>query len=135
MDLFTPQKQIIKQVILGTIPSKSNSYRIITFKSKDKSKEHASLAKTTALRKYEEAFFMQCGKYRNYNIDELFTIEVDVYYPSQRSDLDGCFKILMDCLQKIGAIKNDNKCTRIVANKFIDKDNPRIEFTLKPAMS
>ena len=28
------------------------------------------------------------------------------------------------------AIKNDNRCVAINARKFIDKNNPRIEFTL-----
>jgi len=119
-----------KQVILGTIPSKSNCYIIITLKSKE-GKSHGSLAKTKVLKQYENDFAIQCNKYRNKNIDEYFTLEVDVYYPNQRSDLDNSLKILLDCLQKVGAIANDNKCTRIVANKFLDKLNPRIEFTIK----
>lgn len=123
-----------KQTILGNIPSKSNCYKIITFKSKDKSKEHASLAKTSQLKEYEKTFFMQCGLYRNMNLEGYFELEVDVYYPSQRSDLDNSLKILLDCLQAVKAIPNDNKCTRIVANKFLDKEKPRIEFVLKPAM-
>ena len=32
--------------------------------------------------------------------------------------------------QTCKAIKNDRYCVKIVANKFIDKQNPRIEFTL-----
>lgn len=133
-DLFTQQASG-RQVIFGNIPSKSNCYKIITFRSKDPNKApHASLAKTTTLAKYEKDFFIQCNQYRNRNIDEYFTIEVDVYYPSQRSDLDNCLKVLMDCLQRVGAIKNDNKCTRIVANKFLDKANPRIEFVINKAI-
>lgn len=122
------------QVIHGNIPSKSNCYKIITFKSKDPSKSHASLAKTKALTQYEKDFYIQCSKYRNAAIDEYFTLEVDVYYPSQRSDLDNCLKVLLDCLQKVNAITNDNKCVRIVANKFLDAKNPRIEFVIKKAM-
>ncbi len=123
-----------KQVIMGNIPSKSNCYKIITFRSKDKEKQHASLAKTSALKKYENDFFIQCNKYRNKNIEGYFQIEVDVYYPTQKSDLDNSLKVLMDCLQKIGAYSNDNRCTRIVANKFLDKERPRIEFEIKEAM-
>lgn len=123
-----------KQVIRGNIPSKSNCYKIITFKSKDPGKSHASLAKTKALAQYEKDFFIQCNRYRNMNIEGYFILEVDVYYPSQRSDLDNCLKVLLDCLQKVNAIKNDNTCVRIVANKFLDKQNPRIEFELKKAM-
>lgn len=123
---------IKEQVIFGQIPSKSNCYIIITFRSKT-GKSHPSLAKTKALRQYEKDFFIQANKYRNAGIDDYFELEVDVYYPNQRSDLDNSLKILLDCLQAIGAIKNDNKCTRIVANKYLDKTNPRIEFTIKRA--
>jgi Holliday junction resolvase RusA-like endonuclease len=122
-----------KQIILGTVPSKSNGYKIITFKSKT-GKSHASLAKTQVLKKYEESFFIQCNNYRNANIDGYFEFELDVYYPNQRSDLDGCLKVILDCLQKIKAFANDNKCTRLVLNKFVDKSNPRVEFTIKKAM-
>jgi Holliday junction resolvase RusA-like endonuclease len=117
-----------KQVIYGHIPSKSNCYRIITLGG------HGSLAKTKALNQYEKDFFIQCNKYRDKNIDTYFELEVDVFYPNQKSDLDNCLKILLDCLQKVKAVTNDNKCTRIVANKFLDKTNPRIEFTIKAAL-
>lgn len=97
-------------------------------------KGHASLAKSAALKKYEKDFFIQCGQYRNMMWDQYFELEVDVYYPTQRSDLDNCLKVLLDCLQGVKAIKNDNKCVRIEANKYLDPKNPRIEFTLKAAM-
>lgn len=127
--------KILKQVINGLIPSKSNCYKIITFKSKDPKKSHSSLAKTSALKDYEKSFFIQCNQYRDKKIDEYFQIEVDVFYPNQRSDLDNCLKILLDCLQAVGAITNDNKCTRIVANKYLDKNNPRVEFVITRAMA
>ncbi len=125
-----------KQVVLGNVPSKSNCYKIITFKSKDPSKApHASLAKTSALIKYEKDFFIQCGLYRNAGIDDYFEFHMDVYYPSQRSDLDNSLKVVLDCLQKNGAIKNDNKCVHLNINKFVDKNNPRVEFVIKKAMT
>lgn len=122
-----------KQIIYGVIPSKSNCYVIITMKPpKDSDKKgHASLAKSAALKRYENDFYIQCNQYRNKMIDGYFQVEVDVYYPNQRSDLDNSLKVLLDCLQKVGAFKNDNKCTRIVANKFLDPVNPRIEFEVK----
>ena len=45
-------------------------------------------------------------------------------------DLDNSLKCLLDCLQTCKAIKNDRNCVKIVANKYIDKNNPRIEFTI-----
>jgi Holliday junction resolvase RusA-like endonuclease len=114
-----------KQVIFGTIPSKSNSYKII------KIGNISSLGKTTSLKKYEKDFYIQCNVYRDKNIEGYFEFYADVYYPNQRSDLDGCMKVVLDCLQKVKAIKNDNRCVKILLRKFLDKDKPRIEFILK----
>jgi Holliday junction resolvase RusA-like endonuclease len=88
------------------------------------------LAMTKALRDYENRFFMQSGQYRDLGIDKYFEFHCKVYYPSMRSDLDNSLKILLDCLQKCKAIKNDNLCVKVVAEKFIDKANPRVEFKI-----
>lgn len=111
--------------ILGNPPSKSNSYKIITING------HGSLAKTQPLKKYEEAFFWQVGEIRGKMIEVPFEFYIDVYFPSNRSDLDNSLKIILDCLQKSKVIKNDNLCSLIFARKFIDKNNPRIEFKIK----
>lgn len=108
--------------ILGNVPSKSNQYKIITING------HGSLAKSKPLKSYEESFIWQCGHYRGLMIDKPFVFHIDVYYRSKRSDLDNAMKIVLDCLQKVKAIKNDNLCAKIVARKFIDKKNPRISF-------
>jgi Holliday junction resolvase RusA-like endonuclease len=114
-----------KQVILGSCPSKSNCYRII------KIGNIYSLGKTNTLKKYEKDFYIQCNVYRDANIEDYFELYMDVFYPNQRSDLDNSLKVVLDCLQKVKAIKNDNKCTKIMVRKFLDKDNPRVEFILK----
>lgn len=113
-----------EQVIYNNPPSKSNSYRIITING------HGSLAKTDALKKYEKDFYLQCGAYRNKKIKGFFELYIDVYFSSNRPDLDNCLKSTLDCLQTCKAITNDRNCVKIVANKFIDKNNPRLEFTL-----
>lgn len=123
-----------KQIILGTPPSKSNSYKIVNMWDNKRKKYHASLAKSPALIQYEKDFFIQCNEYRNLMIDSYFEIELNVFYPSGRSDLDNSLKVILDCLQAVKAIKNDNKCTKIIANKFTDKLRPRIEFTINLAM-
>lgn len=112
-----------KQIIYGQPPSKSNAYRVVTIHG------HGSLAKTAATKKYEESFFMQCGL-RNANIDKRFMLDMDVYFASDRPDLDNSCKVVLDMLQTVKAIKNDRKCAEIHARKFIDKDNPRIEFKI-----
>lgn len=113
-----------EQVILGQCPSKSNSYKII------RRGGHGSLCKRKCLNDYEHSFFMQCGKYRNANIQGYFELYIDVYFTTMSHDLDNTLKIVLDCLQAIKAIKNDNRCVKIVAQKFIDKKEPRIEFSL-----
>lgn len=113
------------ETIIGSPPSKSNGYRIITIGG------HGSLTKTASLKEYENAFYMQCSKYRNANIDDYFYFFAKIYFANQRPDLDGSLKVILDCLQKCNAIKNDNKCVKIHIGKFLDKKNPRIEFILK----
>jgi len=113
------------QVILGQPPSKSNSYRIITING------HGSLAKTKSLIEYERSFYLQCDKYRDANISGLFELHLSVYNKSRRQDLDNSLKVILDMLQKCNAIKNDRNCAKIIAIYFIDKNNPRIEFSLK----
>ena len=114
-----------EQVILGSVPSKSNCYRIITIAG------HSSLGKTSAMKDFEKKFYLQCGAYRNRKIAGFFELYVDVYFQSNQPDLDNSLKGLLDCLQTCNAIKNDRNCVKIVANKFIDKNNPRLEFTIR----
>ena len=45
-----------------------------------------------------------------------------------RYDLDNALKTICDCLQYVGAITDDNLCSKIVAEKSIDRRNPRVEF-------
>lgn len=113
-----------KQIIYGQPPSKSNAYRIITIHG------HGSLAKTAATKKYEESFFMQCSL-RNANITKRYKLTVDVYFSSDRPDLDNALKVIEDCLQTSCVVKNDRLCAEIHARKLIDKVNPRIEFWIE----
>lgn len=116
------------QVIYGQPPSKSNSYKITKICG------HGSLGKTSAMKKYEEDFFMQCSLRRR-NISHRFKLTVDVYFRSDQPDLDNSLKIILDCLQSCGAIKNDRLCSEIHARKLIDKLNPRIEFDLSDLLT
>lgn len=116
----------MKQVIHWKVPSKSNCYKVVTLNG------HGSLSKQPALKEYEKSFYLQCNQYRNKNITALFELHLNVFYENQRPDLDNCFKTVLDCLQGCKAIKNDRNCVKIVAEKFIDKVNPRIEFEIIP---
>jgi Holliday junction resolvase RusA-like endonuclease len=112
----------MRQVIYGVCPSKSNMYRF---------SPNGKMYKTKTLTAYEDNFFIQCNHYRNKAIGGYFEIYLDVFYPNQRADLDNSLKIVLDCLQRNDAIANDNKCVKIVAQKFLDKKEPRIEFEIR----
>lgn len=112
------------QTIYGKCPSKSNCYKVVTIDG------HGSLAKQSALKEYEKSFYLQCSEYRNRDIKGLFEIHLNVFYDSQRPDLDNCLKVVLDCLQQCRAIRNDRNCVKITAEKFIDKVRPRIEFEI-----
>lgn len=116
-------KRYEKQTICGQPPSKSNSYRIITICG------HASMCKTKATEDYERDFFNQCAL-RGANISHRFKLDIDVYFSSDRPDLDNALKVVLDCLQRCDVIKNDRLCCEIHARKLIDKRCPRIEFTI-----
>jgi Holliday junction resolvase RusA-like endonuclease len=110
------------RIIYGQVPSKSNGYRIITIHG------HGSLAKTKELKEYEKNFALQYK--RHPKILGNFELVVNVYFRSNRSDLDGMFKVVLDCLQSVEAIDNDRYCMKIIATKRVDKDNPRVEIML-----
>lgn len=116
-----------RQIIYGQPPSKSNSYKIITIAGRFK------LGKTDATKKYEQDFFMQCSL-RKKGICKRFKLTVDVFFGSDRPDLDNAMKVLLDCLQSCEVIKNDRLCAEIHARKLIDKQNPRIEFEIEELM-
>ena len=75
------------------------------------------------------SFFWQCPV-RNLGISKPFEFYARVFYPSLRSDIDNSLKVLLDCLQKTKTIKNDNQCVKVVAEKFVDKVKPRVEFKI-----
>jgi Holliday junction resolvase RusA-like endonuclease len=118
-----------KVKIYGHPPSKANSYKI----------RGNSLGKAQKVVEYEEAFRLQVNAIRSTGllpkqiIEGIFELEVDVYYKDNRSDLDNSAKVILDCLQANGVIRNDRNLTRLVMTKNVDKDHPRIEFTLTNA--
>jgi Holliday junction resolvase RusA-like endonuclease len=109
--------------ILGQVPSKSNGYKI----------GNNRLYKSKELKEYEHYFFLAMLQYKYMFIEPIkdkFAIEIFVYFQSNRSDLDNSAKIILDCLQDCKAIENDRLCHKLTMHKFIDKDNPRIEFEI-----
>lgn len=110
-------------VIQGQVPSKSNGYKI----------GNNRLYKSKELKDYEDRFewLLALAKGKpSEPIKDKFMIEIAVYFQSNRSDLDNAAKIILDCLQNSGVIENDRLCHKLIMYKFIDKNNPRIEFDI-----
>jgi len=106
--------------ILGQVPSKSNGYKI----------GNNRLYKSKELKEYERSFWWQISAYNVISINKPFSIKILVYFQSNRSDLDNSAKIILDCLQNCKVIENDRLCHELHMVKYIDKENPRIEFEI-----
>jgi len=110
--------------IHGQVPSKSNGYKI----------GNNRLYKSKELKDYEHFFYLKMLQHRHLFIEPIkdkFAIEIFVYFQSNRSDLDNSAKIILDCLQTCKVIENDRQCYSLLMHKFIDKNNPRIEFEIR----
>ena len=114
-----------KEIILGQIVAKANNYQAVPDGSGGR-----RIIKDDTIRQYEKDFAKQCNLYKNKGINTPFTLVADVFFKSNKYDLDNSLKTLLDCLQDVKAIRDDNLCIRIEATKHIDADNPRVEFEL-----
>lgn len=55
------------------------------------------------------------------------TIELNVYRPRKSGDLDNILKVILDSLQGY-VYENDKQIAKIVAVRYDDKHNPRVEI-------
>lgn len=109
----------VKRVIYGNVPAKANAYRI----------GNGRFYKADSIKKYEADFARQWV--RTTTIEGEFELNIKVYFKSNASDLDNALKGTLDNLQRVGAIRNDRNCMKIIAEKRIDKVDPRIELIIK----
>ena len=123
---FPHNKGVVTETIFGQVVSKANNYQVGNDKNGDR-----HIIKSSRLRAYERLFDQQCKIYRDRYIDGHFTLYVAVYESSIRYDLDNALKTILDCLQYVHAITNDNQCVKIVAEKRLDRRNPRVVFAIK----
>lgn len=115
-----------QETIYGQVVSKANNYQIGYGGNGNR-----HIIKSPEIREYERSFVDQCRIYRDRMISCRFTLYVAVYESSVRYDLDNALKTILDCLQMAKAITNDNLCVKIVAEKRIDKNNPRVVFAIE----
>lgn len=58
-------------------------------------------------------------------------VNVSVFRPAKRGDLDNYLKVLLDALQGV-LYQNDDQITEIHAFRYDDPDNPRVELVAYP---
>lgn len=119
-------QQLEKEVIYGQILAKSNHYQAVP-----DGKGGRRIIKDAAIRAYEKSFCQQYRIYKNKGINTPFTLYVKVFHSSMRFDLDNSLKTLLDNLQTVRAISDDKFCFKIIAEKAIDKQRPRIIFGIE----
>ena len=117
------------ETIKGQVIAKANHYQAVPGTMGTR-----RIIKDWQVRQYEEDFARQCTLYKDRLVSCKFKLFLRVFHSSIRYDLDNSLKTILDCLQAVRAIKDDKLCYSIVADKYIDKYNPRIEFAIKPSM-
>lgn len=118
----------LTMTIQGDVPSKSNSYKIITLRYRS-GRTISRLGKTAKLEDYERAFAYQC-KGKGLHISEPFACEIDVFLGNRQKDLDNAAKCLLDCLTQNDIIKDDVLCVELHLRKHIDRKRPRVNIRL-----
>lgn len=113
------------ETIYGQVVAKANNYQAVP-----DGQGGRRIIKSDEVRRYERNFLTQCKVYRNRYISRPFRLVVKVFESSSRYDLDNSLKTILDCLQYAKAIKDDNLCVGIVAEKRVDNRRPRIEYQL-----
>jgi len=114
----------MKLTILGQLPRKSNSRRIVPVKGTNR---HRSIKSQQAL-DYEDDFNKQLVARQRQNLEGDLEITGTIYYQSKRSDLSE--ELLFDCLERADVISNDRMVVHKNIWKKIDRKNPRVEIEI-----
>jgi len=120
--------------IRGKVPAKSSSRKVIVHRRTRK----IMVVSSSECYAYEVAFkygiHKQMLDYKAHKLpmEGRLYLSIDWYADSYRQDIDSPPKILMDCLQKNGIIKNDNQFDYLLIRRFIDKKNPRVILYIGP---
>ena len=119
---------MLKITIMGKVPSKSSSRRIIL----NRRTGFPMVISSAEVLQYEKDFTKQItGEHKN-NFPEKTRLKVWItwFTDSFRQDLDAPAKAIFDNLQKAGVIFNDNRIDEYSIVRKIDKVNPRAVITI-----
>ena len=85
-----------KETIYGEVIAKANHYLAVPDSAGGK-----RIIKDDAIRSYETSFVRQCVIYKDKFINAPFGLVIDVYYSSNRFDLDNSLKTTLGVLRSI----------------------------------
>ena len=122
----------IRGVIHGPLPNKSNSRKLVRVRGRMLFiKEQAAIdwmkafdVATAASVRFEDEYDFDITP------EMRLSLHATVYQKDMLRDLD--IELLCDALQKSGVIQNDRAIWEKHAIRKIDKENPRVEFVLRP---
>lgn len=76
----------------------------------------------------EDYYYQAKAQYHGKALQGPVTLEITIYVPNPRTDLDGALKGLLDSLNGV-LFEDDSQIMEIHAVKKIDKVNPRVELS------
>lgn len=115
---------IASMTIFGNLPSLKNRRRLIP----GKGARRPLIIKSAECMEYERMFLAHITPKQRIGYDGPVSVKVRVHYQSRRSDLST--ELLFDLIQKAGIIKNDNQIMHVESWKGLDRENPRIHFSV-----
>ena len=117
---------IVSLTINGQLPSMKNQRRFVRNRHTGK----PMFIKSKEALDYATYFNSQIPQKYRIEYDKPISLRARVHYRTKRSDLD--IEYLKDLLQRCGIIKNDNQIHHMEAWKGVDKERPRLIFTIYP---
>ena len=115
---------LISKTIAGNLPSMKNQRRIVTNRRTGK----PFSIKSQGAADYEGHFMSQIQNRDRIGYEGPVSLRCRVWYASRRNDLD--IEFLKDLLARAEVIKNDRQIMHMEAWKGLDRDRPRLIFTL-----
>lgn len=80
----------------------------------------------------KEAYWHVRGQWKTRKpLTELREVELHVYRERNSGDVDNYPKLVLDTLQAAHVFENDRIIKRLIVNALVDRDNPRVEVTIR----
>ena len=118
-------------VIEGRPITSTNSHMIV----ENKQRGGYMIIKSALARKYQGDATLQLRGQKNkkgyHCVTTECTVELMVYRERNSGDVDNYSKAVFDALQNANCIINDKLIQRMVVEKHKDKENPRVEITIR----